>query len=93
MKKVINYYCEVCGTPYQSEEECMNCENYHKHLRKVSFTGYRPIGKAKCPYAEIIIIEMEDGESVVYSFDKLMEGTQQEEIPEEEHADETGISD
>lgn len=98
MKKVTSYYCEICGTPYKSEEECMDCEGYHKHLKRVAFTGYRPVGKAKCPYAEIIIIEMEDGNSAVYSFDKIMDSNDkpvdvEEEIPEVEPTDEAGISD
>lgn len=61
MEAITAYKCEVCGTIFQTEEECRECEGKHRigTLKKahIESGAVRP---------EYLLLIDEDGEEVMY---------------------------
>lgn len=59
MKPITQYKCEVCGTLYNSEEKCLECENQHKIPKKIIKSVYRSRNSYE-GFPEFIYINFED---------------------------------
>lgn len=71
MKQV--FLCDICGTPYETQEECSRCESFHIHpkgLQAGSFVSYKD---AKSPYVSEVIVKMKDDKLVKYIFDRIID--------------------
>ena len=68
MKTLQLYVCEICGTRYESEDECRRCEESHKAPIRIVKEQYRSLkyDGDKYPYPISILFEMSDGENLWY---------------------------
>ena len=70
------YYCELCGKPYESQEECQRCESFHIGPKCIDAGMFLAIDDAKSPYIENLIMRMEDGALVRYVYDSVVDDSQ-----------------
>lgn len=67
MTQVIHYQCEKCGTLYDTQKECEDCEAFHIGIiGPVKYLYYsRGMGtEAKYPYG--VMVKMEDGKEFYF---------------------------
>lgn len=63
------YKCEVCGTEYDNEKECYQCEN--KHVKPISLDTSEYEFKSR--YPKIIYMRMGNGAVCGYKLNSIVE--------------------
>jgi len=67
MKKLALYVCEICGTQYSDQRECVKCEKRHKQNLSVKGMRYLSYAQDKTGMpTTITITNGEDGKSYIY---------------------------
>lgn len=67
MKEITQYQCETCGTIYNNEDTCAECENFHIAVESVAQYKYNPkeMGpESRYPYA--VVIKMDNGQELIF---------------------------
>lgn len=65
MKEIKLYQCEYCNTQYKNRSECESCEDNHIVPVKIVSAGYHA-SRLKRNYPDAIIVEMDDGNKIMY---------------------------
>ena len=69
MKQITLFQCEICGTEYKFKNDAEKCEKHHikPAFPPVAAGFYKPFNQ-QCadPYPYKVILEMEDGNKLVY---------------------------
>lgn len=71
MTTVTRYVCDHCKSVYDTEEEAMQCEQWHKIPSSVQSSGYLPYNydvKMR-GYPSTVVIEFTDGSTASYKKD------------------------
>ena len=63
------YKCEVCGTEYKTENECLLCESRHIKVISLEKSEY---GKQE-NYPKTIYLKMKDGTVFRYKLNSIVE--------------------
>ena len=67
------YCCEICGTAFETKEECEKCEQFHIIPDGIEAGMFLPFNSAKSPYIQSVLLRMKDNKLVRYVFDSVME--------------------
>lgn len=68
MEKATTYICGVCGAKFESEAECLACENGHKIPANIVERRYVPIKEDEKGFPHTMCMEFNDGSRAVYKF-------------------------
>ena len=64
MKTTTKYVCDFCDTAYDTQEMCELCEHLHAPVKQYVAAKYKPSRR----YPVSVVIEMNDGHVVEFSF-------------------------
>lgn len=62
MKTITMYECELCGTRYRDQEECLECEKYHLtdlQIKRVAFDSKKVSDDGLPKILEIVSVATE----------------------------------
>lgn len=66
MKKVEHYICELCGTEYNDEKKCEECETGHVKPEGIERAEWISIKKDNSGYPTKIHVKMSNGKTITY---------------------------
>ena len=66
MKTATKYICDFCDTAYDTQERCEMCEHFHVSVKEYKAAKYSHDRR----YPAHVIIEMDDGHMVEFSYFK-----------------------
>ena len=66
MKEIKLYQCSVCGTNYNIENECVECEKSHKTELKIRSAQHSPYKNNRKGWPVRIFVEDESGKIAEY---------------------------
>lgn len=67
MKELTLYQCDICGTNYQTETKCLECEAFHVAVDSVLRYKYNAKNMGpESKYPHIVVVKMADGKELVF---------------------------
>lgn len=65
MQQKTIYICEHCGAEYDTEEECLKCENSHVKTEEILTENFHT-EPSRLNYPDVIYVKMKDNKTVAY---------------------------
>lgn len=73
MQEIIKYRCEICGTIYDTQEACAECEGFHVIPSLIDTCVFHPItSKPEFKFPVKINVTMADNSVLEYYFKRIL---------------------
>ena len=86
----MKYTCEYCGYPYDTEEECKKCEQFHIEPLGIQAGAFKPMAQTSNRYLDRVVLRMSDETLVQYTYDQVVDPNIQID-PHPSEADRNGV--